>query len=410
VTRIRTGLATVVLLGCGRPLLPGFTQEESTSEDGALGESGGDEATPDFEAPPSLEVVQLSAGAHHVCGLWVDLGVHCWGGGWLGQLGDGQFENASKPQPVVGLGLDVLRLGAGQFHSCATLESGEAMCWGHNLWGALGNGNDEDSSQAVPVQGLLGPAVSVSGGAAHLHTCAMLEDKTLMCWGENSKGQLGDGTTIPASKPQPVIALDDVHDFAIGYIHSCAVDVTGQVSCWGWNPHGLIDTALPLDAFVSSPWPKAGLTDIVELGAGNHHACALHADGRVSCWGYEGYGQLGDGSDQAHGDPLPVADLLDAVAIASGTTHNCALRSGGTIACWGYNFAGQLGDGTTTARSTPVLVIGIDDAIAVTVGENFTCALSDSQGPLCWGLNANGQLGDGTNDDSVIPVAVLPPS
>lgn len=407
------GLAIVAgLLGCGRPLPADLTTddstgsltEESTSEE----ESTGDEDS--SEEPPPAELLQLVAGGSHVCGLWADLGVHCWGGGWLGQLGNGAFEDEPVPQPVVGLGLDVTRLGAGAYHSCATLESGAAMCWGHNVFGALGNGGDEDSPQAVAVEGLSGPAVDVSGGAAHLHSCAALEDGTMMCWGENSKGQLGDGTMSPASTPQPVVGLVEVRDFAIGYIHSCAVDLAGQVSCWGWNPHGLVDVSMPSDADFDTPWPKAGLSDILELSAGNHHACALHADGRVSCWGYEGHGQLGDGSGEEHGEPLPVAGLVDAVALAGGLTHNCAIRSGGAIVCWGYNYFGQLGDGTTTTRLTPVEVIGIDDASEVTVGDGFTCALSDSQGPLCWGHNSKGQLGDGTYEDSPVPVSVVAPS
>jgi alpha-tubulin suppressor-like RCC1 family protein len=412
------GVVLVVLVfGCGRPLpsagLSGGPNSGSESDDendnsddetNSSSDDGQDsdnatETGPPPSSPP--EPVQLSAGDIHVCGLWAEHGVRCWGEGWSGQLGLGQYGNQPTPQPVIGLATGVLHVSAGWRHSCAALDSGVATCWGQSIGGTL--------LAPAEVSGLDVPIVRVSSGG-DIVSCALTEDRSLRCWGENFAGLLGDGTTEDSSAAVPVLELDEVVDFAIGFEHACAVESDGQVYCWGRNWNGMVDSLAPESDMYLTPQVKTGLGHITAVSAGYYNSCALHADGHVSCWGSEDYGQLGDGSGTAHGDPEPVAGLVDAVAITGQSRNNCALRSGGGIVCWGYNAFGQLGDQTTEDRATPVAVYGIDDATQVVSGSTFTCAYSQQLGPLCWGSNQHGQLGDGGFGDSLVPVPVLAPS
>ncbi|MCA9704967.1 MAG: hypothetical protein KDK70_03845 [Myxococcales bacterium] len=366
--------------------------------------------------PPGADLVpagfvQLAAGADFACGLTKHGVVYCWGDGRFGQTGSREAQEVGPwPRAVPGLER-VARLGVGRFHACALWSSGAAACWGHNAVGLLGNGDELDSPVPVEVVGLPGPILALGSGATVAHGCAVLASGALWCWGSNDHGQLGDGTITRArTRPRPVAGLEDVRGFAVGYIHTCAVDAGGRVSCWGWNPHGLVDSDAPDTADFTVPRPKAGLADVVQLTAGNHHSCARHASGKVSCWGFEGQGQLGDGSGHEHAEPRPVAGLDDAVDLASGGSHSCAVRREGTVVCWGRNYYGQLGNGTTEDQPRPVEVVGLHDALDVEVGADFSCALSRTQGASCWGRNHDGQLGDGTTEDRLTPApVVLPP-
>ncbi len=181
-----------------------------------------------------------------------------------------------------------------------------------------------------------------AGGA---HTCALRNDGTVYCWGDNWEGQLGDGTTA-LSRPTPVAV--------------------------------------------------AGLTGATALAAGGSHTCALQSDGTVACWGDNYYGQLGDGTTTSRPTPVAVAGLSGATALAVGGSHTCALRNDGTVACWGANYYGQLGDGTFTDRLTPTAVAGLSGATAIAARGSHTCALLADGTARCWGNNEYGQLGDGT--------------
>jgi hypothetical protein len=203
----------------------------------------------------------------------------------------------------------------------------------------------------VVVSGLTNAVAIAAGGA---YTCALLSDGTARCWGYNSDGQLGDGTTTQRLTPVAV----------------------------------------------------SGLTNAVAIATGSYHTCALLSDGSARCWGGNNNGQLGDGTTTKRLTPVTVIGLTNTVAIAGGDFHTCVLRSNGTARCWGHNTFGQLGDGTTTQRTTPVTVSGLTNAVAVAGGHFYTCALLSNGGARCWGDNDNGQLGDGTTTERHTPVVV----
>ena len=344
--------------------------------------------------------------------------------------------------PVQVLGItDATAITMGGAHSCALHQDGTISCWGSNYYGELGNGTTRDSSVPVKVTGIT-DATAITTGIAH--TCALRGDSTISCWGSNYRGQLGDGNggeidgndriDIFSSAPVQVTGITDATAITTGGWHTCALHQDGTISCWGENYRGElgdgnggeIDGNDWIEAFSSVPVQVTGITDATAITIGGGHTCALHQDGTISCWGNNSGGELGNG--QSTGDsedksadssiPVRVIGITDAIAITTGGAHSCALHQNGAISCWGGNGLGQLGNGqvyedsgqinefyfrsyTTTfwpyRETVPVGVADITDATAITAGDVHTCALHQDGTISCWGDNDWGQLGDGNN-------------
>jgi alpha-tubulin suppressor-like RCC1 family protein len=322
-----------------------------------------------------------------------------------GQLGIGTFGYCTMPMDVSGLTSGVTAIGLGWPHSCAITSGGGARCWGWNNNGQLGDGTTTNRAMPVDVSGLASGVTAIAGGGSH--TCALTSGGRVKCWGGNSGGQLGDGTTTQRTMPVDVSGLaSGVTAIAPGGFHTCALTGGGGVKCWGANWSGQLGDGTTTRR--NTPVDVSGLTSgVTAIAAGDTHTCALIGGG-VKCWGNNWAGQLGDGTTTQRTTPVDVSGLASGVtAIAGGGPHTCALTSGGEVKCWGANWGGQLGDGTTIQRTTPVDVTGLTSGVtAIAAGGAHTCALTGSGGAECWGENTNGQLGDGTTTDRTTPVNV----
>lgn len=300
---------------------------------------------------------------------------------------------------------NVVRIASHGSHTCVTLNSGAMRCWGDGIYGQLGDGGDMEQPFAVAVIGLASGVQSIATGAAH--TCAVANGGA-RCWGYNYFGQVGNGTDTDRDLPTPVSGLGSgVTSIVAGSLHSCALTSAGGVRCWGQNGFGQLGDGTDTNRL--TPVNVSGLSGGVQaIAAGGRHTCALTTTGGVKCWGDNEDGQLGDGTMTGRLTPVDVVGLGSGVqAISAGGSHTCALLSGGAIRCWGNNDEGQLGDGTTITRLTPVVVSGFTSGgHLVSAGEEHTCAVTSGGAVRCWGDNGVGQLGNGSYTSSGEPVQV----
>ena len=313
------------------------------------------------------------------------------------------------------------RLAVGVGHTCALRADNQALCWGSNYAGALGNGGDSGSNGALPTR--------VSGGAAYRtisagdnHSCGITSDNDLLCWGWNTHGQVGDGTTTDRSKPVSVVTPPNVtfDGISLGEDRACAVSTVGSVYCWGYGGLGGIGNGSTSTVYLPTTVNTPNNIIFVDIVSGAWHSCALSNAGQAWCWGSNASGQLGNGrvGDTSTFRTTPVAVLAPGgvtfSSIAAGKEHTCGLTPTGIAYCWGANGSGQLGNGSAlAAKTTPVAVLvpnGVSFTSLAAGGDN-TCANTQNGFVYCWGLNAHGELGNGTTSDfSSSPIAVSMPS
>jgi alpha-tubulin suppressor-like RCC1 family protein len=320
-------------------------------------------------------------------------------------------------------------IAAGRAHTCAIAPAGELLCWGDGSQGQLGDGrvrgglrgdggntDDDGGADAVPTPGastdadldagplipVLDRATAVAAGGAH--SCAIVGDGRVFCWGRGTEGQVDGVPTgeVPVRKPLEVVGVGKATDISAGEAHTCAVTERGVV-CWGSARHGQI--GVEVGGPLLLPGLVPGTEGAVEVSAGARHTCARLESRRVSCWGEQ---FDNDGEMRANAEARAVAGLDDAIEIAAGAGFTCALQSNGKVVCWGLNDAGQLGDGTKRASATPVEVQGLELSLAIATGgaerdgelTGHACAVTKSFFVQCWGRNREGQLGVGSGPDA----------
>jgi alpha-tubulin suppressor-like RCC1 family protein len=257
--------------------------------------------------PDLDQVSELSLGQAFSCALRFDHTVACWGVNDCGQAGDGSLSWTALPHTIPGLA-DVAAIRAGGSHVCAILADRTVACWGANHSGQLGPGETAiKRATPVAVPGLSG-VVALAAGSTH--TCALLDDQHVACWGNDQWGQLGVDLPPDAfgiSTPTRVPSLDHVIAIAAGEEHSCALIADGTVSCWGEGDSGQLGDGKGTTR--TTPAPVSGLTNVVQIALGDNHSCARLADGTVECWGWNVWRQVGLGFEPYHRTPVRVQGL-----------------------------------------------------------------------------------------------------
>jgi len=387
--------------------------------------------------PGSAAAAGLDVGNFYSCALTNGGSVRCWGFGADGQLGYGATstigdnETPSAVGPVnVGAGRTVKAISAGDYHTCALLDDGTVRCWGFGADGRLGYANTNNIGDVAPPAAVgpvnLGPgriatAISANGG----HTCAVLDNGSVRCWGYGFNGELGygnqdnigDNETPAAAGPVNLGLGRTAKAITAGERHTCALLDDDSVRCWGNGGSGRLGYGNQTNIGDNETPDTAGPVNLgtsrtaVAISAGAAHTCAVLDDATIRCWGFGASGQLGYGNTNSVGatstttpntvGPVNLGLGRTAKAISAGAAHTCALLDDGSARCWGYGGNGRLGyastntigDNSTPDTAGPVNLGFARTATAISAGQSHTCARRDDGSVLCWGSGANGRLG-----------------
>jgi alpha-tubulin suppressor-like RCC1 family protein len=316
------------------------------------------------------QVTQVSSGFVHTLAVRADGTVWAWGDNGDGELGNGTNTPSSVPVQVPGL-TGIVQVAAGHFDSLALRSDGTVWAWGTNGYGQLGDGTTTPRTTPVQVAGLTGVTQIAAGFD---HSLALRSDGAVVAWGYNVHGELGDGTpTDHSTTPVAVSGLTNATQIGGGYYHSLALRSDGTVVAWGSNFEGQLGDGKPNDS--ATPVQVAGLTNVTQIAAGAYHGLALRSDGTAAAWGDNQAGALGDGTPTNRTTPITVSGLTGVAQVSAGYLHSAALRADGTVWAWGNNGEGELGDGTKTIRYTPVAVPGLSSVTQVSAGGFHTVAI-----------------------------------
>lgn len=291
-------------------------------------------------------------------------------------------------------------LALGSDNVCSVTGAGAAECWGENGRGQLGDGTTTARSAAAGVTGLSSGVRAVAAG--YQFACALKNDGGAACWGSDTYGELGDNGSTDRSTPVAVSGVSDAVAITAGDSHACVLGAAGAVSCWGRNGAGQLGDGSTTDR--RTPVAVTGLpSGVIAIDAGGAHSCALTDAGEVWCWGSNASGELGAGDLVSSSVPRKVSGLSTATAVTAGTVHTCALLDDTTARCWGDNTDGELGNLSTVRQTTPATVSGLANAISIGAGYNATCAVKTDHTVACWGRNDHGQIGNGTTTNATSP-------
>ena len=373
------------------------------------------------------QATQVAAGDFFSCGVY-DGAIYCWGLGTAGQLGNNTSTSSTTPVPVntdgTLAGKTIKSLTAGNGHACALATDGSLSCWGMNGAGQLGNASNTRSTVpvAVTASGVLAGLTITSVNANATTTCATASDGNVYCWGLGTNGQLGNGGSVSSNVPvlvtnTGVTAGKFLTSVAVGYTGACAVASTGQAYCWGRNTNGELGNGTTTNSTVPvtvdmSAMPAGKVFSSTSMT--QQHTCALATDGSVFCWGAGSYiGRSGTANSS-----VPVAIELTGtlvgttmLSISAKNTATCAVASDNNTYCWGLGTGGQRGDGTNATLVTlpkPVVTSGALaglSTVSLSTGSGHSCVVASNNQLYCWGTNTYGQIGDNTAASALAPAA-----
>lgn len=372
-----------------------------------------------MDAALPLTVSQISIGGYRSSCAVVNGGAKCWGNNDNGQLGNSTYTRSSTPVDVTGLTSGISKVimsgqpGDGNSHACAMTNSGALYCWGSNSHGQLGDGTTTTRNTPYQVFSTGVIDFDLSYGNS---TCAIMTGGALKCWGRNDYGQLGDGTTTQATTPVNALGLSSgVTQVTASRTHTCVV-VNGGLKCWGSNVKGELgqgSTGATQLTPIDVPGLTSGVTFVSATGLINNEATCAVVNGAAKCWGYGYGGHLGDGSGSDKFSPTQVSGLTSGVSkIKMNAQTTCALMTDGSLKCWGYNTYGDVGSGNLNGFNTPNSVPGFSSGVVdFDLGYYSTCVLTIGNGVKCFGNNYEGILGVGYSTESEIPIDIkfLPP-
>ena len=354
------------------------------------------------------QAVKVSTGVSHTCAVLNDQSVKCWGSNIWGQLGNGLPDDSASPVRVVGIN-NAVSITSLSHSICALLKTGRIKCWGDNFQHELGNEDITDRTSRVPVfvKGI-DNAVQIAGG--NDHACAVLRTKIVKCWGDNSYGQLGieDMYRLRTPNAEKVIGLGRVASVTAGNEHTCALMENGHVRCWGSNFSGQVGNGTT-SFWVPRPSLVRNVHNVVQIDGGYNQTCARLLSGKMKCWGNNDRGALGTRfRTSVEAQPVWAIGTNTAVDISTSRDMSCTVLENGRTRCWGDAPLVNLGDGTMLGSLSPVRVSGVRTATMVSTGLTHACVVLDDRAIQCWGNNEHGKLGNGNAliSDSYVPLDV----
>jgi len=342
------------------------------NRDGEIGDGSTADQPYAIQISPSRTFSVVTSGGGHSCAVEAGGAAYCWGLNLTGHIGDSSTTPRHSPTTVFGSRAFATITNGGTF-TCGLATDSSAYCWGWNYDGELGGRPAETCLTPGGVEPCSRTPIAVGGGrrfiaisAGARHVCALAPDSTAFCWGNNSMGQLGNGTPTDTALPVAVLGGLKFKELTLGFDHSCGLTAGGDAYCWGDNDWGQLGVATPAAAF--KPTAVGGGIIFLALSAGSEHTCGIGTGNTTRCWGQTGNSQLGAQTTEtcvsASGktvapcshDPLPVNTNQFFGSIFAGGHHTCAITTGGKAYCWGGNANGQLGTGNTSGSGVPVLV------------------------------------------------------
>ncbi len=379
------------------------TTEGNETDSCILTLTGGTESIDITVTIHALYWVEVAAGEYHALALKSDGTIWSWGDNSYGMLGLGDTTDRHVPTQI-GDGSDWRAVAVGEYHSIALRNDGTIWTWGYNHDGQLGDATN--TQQEVPVQESTHATnwAAIAGGTEH--TIALKSNGTIWGWGDNSNGQVGDGTTVNRNTPtQESTHATDWAKIAAGTSHTVALKTNDTLWGWGGNNYGQLGDATSTNR--SNPTQEnTHATDWTKIAVGYYNTVAIKNNSTLWTWGYNGYGQLGDGTTtESHVPIQEVTHATDWTTIAA-MAHTLAIKSDGYLWAWGYNSEGELGLGTSTSTSIPAQV-GSGSWAALAAAEYFSVGIRSDGTLWTWGYNGDGELGLGDTVERHVPTAVF---